>query len=348
MGLALDEVAKECREAALGAGDFHAALRLIAEFVGGDKAILLGKDRTGSPTCNIAVGHDPEVLESYQTNWRFNDPRRFHSFATPVGECALGQAYMPNEKLAHTEYFSKVSLAGDVADSVHGIVQDATVTGRLALSVHRGFKKEFFGPEEQRKMRATLPLLRDAIEFSLRSAMINGNGDRDAFYACIDRNMDLVEIGGAPPVAGALGIRQNARIADSMLARPLQLAIDQALSGRTIKLRMNRIEIEVAPCPKALSWMRNSDRLAMLVARPPDTRNEDAQLRLFALSHGFTSREIDVLLAYSQHCEVRKTAASLAMGYETARSHIKSALRKCGQPSLVHMMKAARDGLITN
>lgn len=347
MGWALEDVAKSCRDAAFGAQDFDKALQIIAEFVSGDKAILLGKDRSASPTCNIAVGHDPDVLEAYQTHWRFSDPRRFDSFSTPVGECALGQAYLPNEKLAHTEYFSEVSLAGDVADSVHGIVQDAPVTGRLALSVHRGFKKEFFGSEEKRKMRAVLPLLRDAIEFSLRSAMVRGNSDPEAFHTCINRDLELVQIGGSSRIAESLGVENGVLNLETRLAQTIQLAVDQALAGRTVRLRLEQLDIEVSPCPKALRWMQDSERLALLFARPLDLRNQDAQLRFFAHSHGFTAREIDVFLAFSQHLDTRQTAASLAMKYETARWHIKNMLGKCGLPSAGLMVQAASEGAIS-
>lgn len=346
MGETIDSVIRVCRDAAFGGGDFHTALRSIATFVGGDKAILLGKDRTASPTCNIAIGHDPEVLEAYQKHWRFSDPRRFHSFSTRVGEAALGQAYIANDELAHTEYFSRVAIEGDVADSVHGIVQDTAMTGRIALSVHRGFGREFFQAEEQRRMQAVLPLLRQTIEMSIRSAMLRGDGDPDAFCACIDRQMNLVPIGGSTRVADALGAQQHSLIADTEFSKALRIAVNQAQAGRTVKLRREHIGIEVSPSPRALDWMPNSESFAMLVAKPFDIRDEQAQLRLFALSNEFTPREIDVLLGYSQLCDVRRTAASLAMSYETARWHIKNMLGKCGRSSIDLMMKAARDGVI--
>lgn len=351
MSIPLESVARTCREAAFGDVDYDTLLQTITDFVGGDKAILLGKDRSASPHCNLSVGHDPDVLEAYQSTWRFSDPRRFESFATPVGECALGQAYLRNDEILGTRYYSEISIAGDVADSVHGIVCDGAATGRLALSIHRGFGKEFFWDEELRRMQAVLPLLRDAIDVSVRAAMLNRPGGDHAFHACVDEELNLVRLGGSSRTAGAIGAQAQGRLvgpADGRHHDALKLAVEHAKQGQRIVMRVEGLEIEVGPCPPSLGWMQASERFVMLVARERDTSDEQAQLAFFAQRHGFTRRETELLIAYAHHLDVRESALSLAMGYETARWHFKNMLGKCGHGSTQEMMRAARSGTLAS
>lgn len=349
MGATLNHVAQQCREAAFGDVDFDTLLRTITAFVGGDKAILLGKDRSASPTCNLSFGHDPEAIEAYQTIWRFSDPRRFESLMTPVGGVAHGQAYKSNESIAHTDYYEAVAIAGNVQDSVHGIVSDGVTSGRLALSIHRGFEQEFFGEEELARLKAVLPHLRSAIDTSVRVAMLDGRTADAGFCACIDHDLHLVPLGGSEAVAAAIGANSRSRVltvASERQARSLKLAVRQAQQGRSVKLRMKGVDIEIGPRPAVLGWMPSDTDHVMLVARARDDSDEVAQLQFFALSNAFTPRETEVLLAYSQHFDVRKAAASIGLSYETARWHSKNMLGKCGLPSLETMVHAAREGAI--
>lgn len=346
MGISLETVAQRCRDAAFGDCDFEAVLRAVCGFVGGEKALLMSTGCASDIGVSQSFGHNPSVLADYRDTWRRDDPRRFQSLNTEVGEAALGQSYRRNEDIAMTPYYDAIALRGNVADSVHGIIADTMTTGRLTISVHRGFQHERFVVEQRERLAAVLPMLKSAVEDSLRSALLAGGVGKGSFYAVLDHGAKVAFAGGAPDVRIALGLGldpHEGACASLRFRDALKSAVAQARKGHRVALRHAALDLEITPLPVMLGWKREWQGMVMLVARKRDRDEDRRALALYAGAHEFTLREREMLGALMEHGEVRRAAESLAVSYETARWHVRNMLGKSHQRSVLAMVKAVSE-----
>ena len=118
MGLDLENLAARCEAASFGDYAWSALLQDIAEWVGGSKAMLLGMPGNGPYRRSLDWNHDQVAMERYNSHYNRFDPRAGLSLLTPVHQSQLGQQYVRNEDIEHTEYFEAINRFGDVRDSV--------------------------------------------------------------------------------------------------------------------------------------------------------------------------------------------------------------------------------------
>ncbi|MGB3166360.1 MAG: hypothetical protein WBA68_06230, partial [Alteraurantiacibacter sp.] len=255
-----DAVARICEAATFGDACWSTVLEEVAAGAGGSRGILLGGNGAGRYTYSCVFNHDPDVARSYNERYNRYDPRAEPSRGVKPGETRLGQALMANAAIAHTEYFDAISVAGDVADSVFGVISNDFEMGRRTVSVQRGFAQEFFGAGEAEYVQAVLPVLETAMRQSLRVArvMAEERGGEDVLYGLLGASFDLQMLGdgaGAEHRFGELTLGTERLVCRN---RELRSAIESAAGiarhGGTANLRCGAASLRFDPVPPALAW----------------------------------------------------------------------------------------------
>ena len=343
MGVDLEHLAARCEAASFGDYAWSALLQDIAEWVGGSKAMLLGMPGGGAYRRSVDWNHDPVAIERYNSHYNRFDPRAGLSLRTPVHQSQLGQQYVRNEDVEHTEYFDAINRSGDVRDSVHGIIGDDTEFGRQSISVQRGFGEAYFEPAEAERLSALLPILEKALRNSLRAArLLSAHRDPGDFaYLVVDRGLVVryADHGGCNhgTLGGSAFFIAHHRLASAVPATlaVIEAAVAKAMDGETLSFRIGGAAIEVSPLPFPLQWM-GSDSVFLSIARAHDTIASRAQL--FAAFHHFTEREATILEALMREADMRRAGHAIGISYETLRWHVKNMCHKSHH--------ARREGLI--
>ena len=350
---------RRCEDAAVGYHQWSELLREVAEWVGGDKAMIMGSANMGPYRHSLTYNHDPEQLDLYNRHFNRHDPRLRYSSLTAPGKCQLGQNYVANRDIHHTEYFNEINVAGDTMDSVHGVLCDDHELGRHAISVQRPFSAEFFGDEELRRLAAILPFLSRALRQSVRITQVLGervSGDKNANYL-IDGDLNLLPLGPEPTdlfaacsafasVNGKLlfeteAIAETARRAAARSSAGQGIAFEvRANDGSVVRLRFS-------PLPGFLDWLAPSESCALLNLAVMRQR-PDEEILLFSSAFALSDRETDVLCALGNEPDNRGAASVLGMRYETLRWHLKSIFAKTGYARRDELLEAARCCDLTN
>ena len=348
------DIGAMCDAAAFGEAEWPALLRAIAAEVDGVRGILLGGNGAGSSSHSSVWNHDPDVAAAYNSHWNRMDPRAAPSLAVPAGEVALGQALTPNGAIANSEYFQAISVKGDIADSVFGVITDDLELGRRSISVQRSFAQDFFGGEEARRLRAILPGLERAMRSSLRLARVlaQDRAEDCIMYALLDPGLGLHFPDGREASEewrwGALAIAgERLACATPELAEAVRHAIATALAGGSVALSAGPVTLRFDPVPEALHWYCEGDAHVFLtVSRNVAARH--GEFALFAESFGLTPREAEMLAAIAHAQTLREAASELGIAYETARAHVKNICAKTGHAGMRPLVEAALANDLTN
>ncbi len=349
MGETVASLSNRCKSAALGDYAWASLLRDLGEWVGGSKGLVLGLSQASSYGSSLNWNHDPGDLDRYNLHYNKLDPRLPFSRNTPLHTCQLGQQYVRNEDIAHSEYFDAISLHGNVCDSVHGIIADDAEIGRHAISIQRGFEEEFFEAEQARQLQAMLVPLEQAIRDSIRVARVGGDmpAATRLLYALIDPGLNLQyfdrpELEAVQWSGHGLALEGRRLVpATARQAAVIKRAVRLAIGGRPSMLRIGRLEISVSPVPTPLGWAGENCAFLSISAKPP--KNGTAA-ELFALAHEFSDRERAILEELLDGVDMRQTAERLGMGYETLRWHVKNMCQKSGYARREAMVLAALSG----
>ena len=347
-------LAELCHRASFGQAGWEEVLAELVRWLDADKAMLLMKNEGGRYAYSLSLNHNPDSLEAYNRHYNRLDPRAEDSLQTPVGQARLGQHFTSNDSIRHTEYFHEISLKGDVADSVHGILADNAETGRQTISIQRGFAKPYFDTEQAEKLQAVLPTLALALRNSLRTAWLLGEAQPGELvhYALVDRGLNLqsLELSLASQDQRRWG---DLELIDGRLAcsnggfrRALERAVDAALKKRETRLRRSGLAIAVSPLPPALSWAAMGGELAFLAINRETAAVEGASV--FAESFGLTAREAEVLVALCESGTAREAAIRLGLSHETVRWHAKNICSKTGHGGARELVAAARANDLSN
>ena len=338
MGVTAEQLARRCEAAGFGEYCWQDLLRDIAEWVGGSKAMLLGMPGGGPYRRSLDWNHDRVAIERYNSHYNRFDPRSGLSLVTPVHQSQLGQQYVRNENIEHTEYFEAINRFGDVRDSVHGIIGDDAEFGRQSISVQRGFGEAYFEPAEADRLSALLPILEKALRNSLRAArLLSAHRDPGDFaYLVVDRGLALryADHGGCDSgtLGGAALFIARDRLAgmDCATLAVVEAAVAKALEGETLSFRLGGASIEVSPLPSPLQWM-GSDSVFLSIAWARDAITSRA--KLFAAFHNFTERETAILEVLMRETDMRRAGQAIGISYETLRWHVKTCATKRIKPA---------------
>ena len=349
MGVDLEHLAARCEAASFGDYAWSTLLQDVAEWVGGSKAMLLGMPGNGPYRRVLDWNHDPVAIERYNSHYNRFDPRAGLSLLTPVHQSQLGQQYVRNEDIEHTEYFEAINRFGDVRDSVHGIIGDDAEFGRQSISVQRGFGEAYFEQAEAVRLSALLPILEKALRNSLKAArLLSAHRDPGGFaYFVVDRGLvlRLSDHGGSErvPLGGSALFIAHDRLASKAPATlaVIEAAVDKALEGETLSFRIGGASIEVSPLPSPLEWM-GSDSVFLSIARTKDAIASRAEL--FAAFHDFTERESAILEALLREADMRRAAQATCISYETLRWHVKNMCHKSRHVRRENLIIAALRG----
>ncbi|WP_435201529.1 helix-turn-helix transcriptional regulator [Qipengyuania sp. 902] len=349
MGVTAEQLARRCEAAGFGEYCCQDLLRDIAEWVGGSKAMLLGMPGGGPYRRSLDWNHDRVAIERYNSHYNRFDPRSGLSLLTPVHQSQLGQQYVRNENIEHTEYFEAINRFGDVRDSVHGIIGDDAEFGRQSISVQRGFGEAYFELAEADRLSALLPILEKALRNSLRAArLLSAHRDPGDFaYLVVDRGLALryADHGGCDSgtLGGAALFIARDRLAgmDCATLAVVESAVAKALEGETLSFRLGGASIEVSPLPSPLQWM-GSDSVFLSIARARDAITSRA--KLFAAFHNFTERETAILEVLMRETDMRRAGQAIGISYETLRWHVKNMCHKAHQARRESLIIAALSG----
>lgn len=349
MGRTIEELGQRCRDAAIGAYRWDALLQDLAEWVGGSKALLLGADDTGPYRHSANWNHAPEALARYNNHYNRFDPRARLAQFTPLHQCQLGQQYVANESIAGSEYFDAINLAGDVKDSVHGVIANDREIGRRSISIQRGFREEFFGQNEADRLTAVLPMLEAAMRDSIRfSRSLAGQMSGEGFcYLVVDaaRRVAFSDVEGD----GQLSASESLSLSGGQLTsghqridKAIERAIRSAIGGAALHLNIGGLELSFSRLPGSLGWLADEDHCFLAIVPKPDLTQ--TRTDLFAIAHGFSSREKEILSVLLGENDVRMAATKAGLTYETLRWHVKNMQQKSGIQRRDAMLAAAREG----
>ena len=350
----LKELAKTCEAAGFGDVAWSDVLQKIALAVDGRRGILLGEHDVGRYTYSCIFNHDPTVAAAYNRHYNRLDPRAAPSLEVGVGETRLGQDLMPNAAISHTEYFDAISRAGNISDSVFGVISDDAELGRRTISLQRSFEQEFFGEEEAALLRALLPRLETALRNSLRVArvMAEERGDGLVLYALLDTELNLRLLPGSDAhgdfalgpveIAGDRLGCNNERLRAAILS-----AVERGMRGESASIDIDTAALRFDPVPEALQWLCDGrGEVFLTIARTQLA--QDANLVVFAEGNNLTPRERSVLEALVMHHAIPDAAEALGISTETARWHAKNICTKSGHRGVSRLVEAARRGDLSN
>ena len=342
------QIAATCEAAAFGEAGWQDVLRQLADAVGGVRGILLGGNGAGTYSHSCVYNHDPEVADLYNRRYNRHDPRAAPSQLVTVGETRLGQDLAANSELAGTEYFDAISRAGDIADSVFGVISDDPEMGRRTVSLQRGFRHEFFGDGEAALLQEVLPALDTAMRNSLRLARVMAEEriGNYLFYALLDPGMGLQILAGDMESTelrlGSLRITPTTLSSESAaLQSAILRAAERARRGRTVTLETAALVLRFDPVPPALEWFCAGEG-QVFVTGTRHHRLHAGTGSFFAESFGLTPREAELLGALIQDATMRAAADRLGIAHETARWHAKNICTKTGYPGIKSLVAAAR------
>ena len=347
IAMGLDLIAKRCNDAVLGHASWDDAMSAITAFVGGEKAMLLGMSSAHSYATSLIYNHDPDEISIYNDGYNQLDPRRQKSMLTPVGQVRTGQEYVPNDAIRKTAYFSDISLRGDVKDSVHGVISDNEF-GRFTISVQRGFREDYFGSGEKKKLAAILRLLANCFATSRAIATVGGVCNdtcktwlligTDLRYRTLIQDNRLV--GESLPGNIELG-KSKLVFPDKALEEAFRAGVALASEIGEASFRKDGHVFRLTPMPPQLAWSR-IDHITTMLSVSPITH--DSGSVIYAKAFGFTDRETEVLLAMIASGSARNAASQLDLGYETVRWHVKNMQSKCRMNSTPSMIRSAISG----
>jgi len=255
------------------------------------------------------------------------------------------QKMLANETFNQSDYFQDIHVAGDILDSVHGIINRVPGFAQSSISIQRSFKKGFFEKEHERRMQLLMPHLVNAVSLAadlsaqtlIQSSSQNA-GNKLFFLVNTDLRFVPLQEGWEELLAQIDGLRiQNGcLLAESGLEDRLKKVVSRAISigiGERFLYPLANTEyceVQVSPFPEELAnfqfiGMRGQYALLTIdLHRKPSQRG----VQIFASSFGLTQKESDLLAEFSRKSILREAAVNVGIAYETARWHMKTILHK--------------------
>lgn len=343
----LETLRLECRDAALGELPWEALLSNICEWVGGDRAMMMHASHGKPYKASFSYNHDLSVLASYNANYNGNDPRMPYSKLTLPGYTRTGQQYVPNSKIEHTDYFNEISRNTDILDSVHSVISDTPISGRQAISIHRGFDNEFFDSAHVERMQILLPHLTDAYQYAIKvSGKIGAAIENEDCSILINTKLRGLLLNGDPLsiLMGCESLNWNGeylRPKNQVLREFLSLAIERAKIRITSQCRLQVtdplisevrpfIQISVLPRPRLIDWLPNVEDMVMLhIVRLQDSV-QNTNIDIFCKVFKLTKSETRTLNSILKTTDLRHAAQQSNVSYETLRWHLKNIFQKTG------------------
>lgn len=348
--VALDEIERLCRDASYGEYEWASLLEKIAEHLNGDSSMLMHRAGHCGYNESLSYNHDPYIADLYNHKYYQSDPRAQRSLRLKVGQVSTGQQIVPNSEFQHTAYYSDITLAANVKDSLHGVITDDDEFGRRAISIQCGFKNDFFDRYDLSKIQSVMPHLASAMRDSVRLTRITTArvASDSLFYGLIDPafNMHFFDRPDAIPLAGLkedLAL-SGATVTGGSRAKAISTAIKGAAAGKRCTLQLTKYQLALDNIPPALDWA-GLDRTALFVV---SKRKMSENPLLFTDAFGLTVREADILNLLIQLEDRTLVCAQAAISHETLRSHIKNILSKTGYDRMSKLASAISNNDLVN
>jgi len=230
--------------------------------------------------------------------------------------------------------------------------------------LQRKLQAEPFDETDISKLQSLMPYITEAIEYAMSFALSRGRIKSDlTFSAMIDDNLHLHHIDGQ--IAKVLENCDNLYFANGCLLPEadslktvFQNAIRSAAKGRSTQFRFSVVagcnslsgsvlKIEINPSPKAVEWLPDSDRRALLSITRIE-KQQTADFNMFSDVFGLTSAETTALKALAEYQGTREAATTAGISYKTLRWHLRNIFSKTGYRSQEGLLRALLDMNISN
>lgn len=347
---ALNDIEKLCRDASYGEYEWDSLLRDISDYLHGNSSMLLHHAGNNSYNETLSHNHDPSITDLYNQQYARFDPRSKQSLELKPGQICTGQQIVSNSEYQDTAYYSDITLAANVKDSLHGVIADDDEFGRRAISIQCGFSSDFFGEADLAKLRLIMPHLQSALRDSLRLTRILASSQvpNSLFYGLIDPgfNLHFFDSQNAKNLADFKEdlTLSRAGVSGGSRAKAVSSAIQRAAEGRRCTIQLNRYQLSLDKIPAALGWT-GLNKMALFIV---SERQASKDVSVFSTAFGLTRRESEILnlLAHTEDKSVVCEQAEIS--YETLRWHLKNILAKTGYNRTSKLLSAISQNDLIN
>ena len=322
------------------------ALEAMSRVVGGQKAFLAISDGQRHAATNIAINHDEDALEKYNSHLHRDDPWWEPLAAAGAGTACTGQSLKANAEFDKTEYYEDFMRRGDILDTVCGIITDSGPV-KSCIGIQRVHQAEFYDEADRARLQWLLPHLENAVTLQTRFASlclaeeILNIGCIGTQTILLDRDLRIVELPGVLQSdleqssafsiwGGRLALKQQDL--HQRVSKAVTGAIDDQC-GSKISCSSDEhsapIVLRIAPIPGSIDIrLLHFDHALALCSFEFPLRAQSNGPRALREIFGLTMRELELLNSISRSYNLKASADELEIKYETARWHLKQILNK--------------------
>lgn len=335
-------------------------LNRVVRYMDARKAAIIQVHSDGLHSSSFhSVQYDPFAWKVYNSEDCI-DPRARSAKTAKQGDILMGQKSVPNHSILKTFYYSEIQFRHDVMDTMSGIISSPLSTKKLSvkpstISVAKGFNQDFFDEKDAAKLKLLMPHFENAQAIAQTFKEISiareiGQSNNDKLVLLVQKNMTFEPMGSNWQSAwDEIGIfstahgmlQTNSLTLQSKLQKLVSEAVSLKIGG---SLTFNgksgqEYTARLAPIPDEIHHLFyfSEDHFAILEISLTDPKHPP-EIDKFKTIYQLSSKEAQVLSVFSRSFNLRVTASTLGMQYETARWHFKRILEKTQMKNQAELM----------
>jgi DNA-binding CsgD family transcriptional regulator/PAS domain-containing protein len=367
MGLA-DEDAQTIQlayQAALDATLWPKLLQQLLDMFGGHCGSFICRPPNGTGGDCIEIGFDPKALEQFFGYYAGRNVLLARGRERPAGAIVSDQDLLPKDEFRRTEYYNDLLLAQENTNAILTAFLWRDPERFVVFNCNRAPNRPEYDVADKARLRPLVPHLARAIDVALRLDSF-GAGPLDQFSLLENTMHGILVLSETGHVlyANATGERllsmgdglqaghDGLCASTPALTTALRATIARAAAGGsetalTLARRSGGQPIVAVAMPLATetNWLRPERRRVLLLLRDLAERPALDAARLQSMFR-LTAAEARLALRLHQGNDLGATATALGISPHTARTHLKSILRKTDthrQAELLHCLNGIAD-----
>lgn len=339
----------------------HAIIQ-IADSVRASGALLLAfNPSTGEVLREENHRFDPNTLEGYRQYWTFEDSRREHLLAVPVG-CPVTEMILQIPNWRRTPILNEFLRPADAPHFMPAWLHKSE-NKAVTLSFQGTRKRGPFEPKDIETFQRILPHVSRALEIRdrLQSAQLRADSLAESINGLsfgvmvLDSAGRILECNGVADefLRSGEGVCRKAdgtlylhEPAGSQFTRWIQLGKQPDAADGLLHTRRTDalpLSIMISPLPTQRSaWITHDPRWLVLIFDPE--RRMEASRELIAHDLGISSSEANVATLLAAGYRLHETARRLRVSEHTVRSQLKSIFRKTGARTQAELIRRIATG----